>query len=94
MKLRNESFQWIYDHIDDFKRALVTADYCRQLRCGYDDKAFKQADEAIHDYALSFLLMVMGEHPPKTVWSASDYSILYGTIMDNTDGDCRISYDE
>lgn len=85
MKLHDESYQWIYDHIDDFKRALVTADYCRQHRIPYDDKARMNADDDINDYALSFLLIAMGEHLPKTLWSASDYSVLYGIIMDDGD---------
>lgn len=93
MKLHNESLQWIYDHINDFKRALIALDYCRQIGCKYDDVARKKADEAVHDYALSFLLVAMGEHPPKTLWSAKDYSVLYGTIMDSSE-DNEISDDQ
>lgn len=85
MKLYNESLQWIYDHINDFKRVLVALDYCKQIGCKFDDVARKNADEAVHDYALSFLLIAMGEHPPKTLWSAKDYSVLYGAIMDSSE---------
>lgn len=93
MKLHNESFQWIYDHIDDFKRALVTADYCRQHRYPYSDKLYKNAYDDIHDFALTFLLLAMGEHAPKTIWSASDYSVLYGRIIDD-DEECKIRDDQ
>ena len=71
--------------MDDFKRAIVALDFAKQARCTRDDGVFRKADEAVHDYSLSFLLMAMGEHPPKTRWSARDYSVLYGVIMDNSD---------
>lgn len=85
MNLHDKTLQWIYDHTDDFKRALVALDFAKQARCTRDDGVFRKADEAVHDYALSFLLMAMGEHPPKTLWSANDYSVLYGVIMDSSD---------
>ncbi len=85
MKLHDESYQWIYDHADDFKRAIVALDFAKQARCTSNDEVFRKADKAVHNYALSFLLMAMGEHPPKTLWSASDYSVLYGVIMDDND---------
>ena len=85
MKLRNESLQWIYNHIDDFKRAVVALDFIRLVRPTHDNEAFRRADEAVHNYALSFLLVAMGEHPPKTLWSAKDYSVLYEIMMDDSD---------
>lgn len=85
MKLHDESLQWIYDHISNFKRAVVALDYAKQVRTSHDNEVFRRADDAVHDYALSFLLMAMGEHPPKTLWSARDYSVLYGAIMDDSD---------
>lgn len=85
MRLHDESLRWIYNHIDDFKRAVVALDYAKRTRTQRDNEVFKRADEEVHDYALSFLLMAMGEHPPKTLWSARDYSVLYGVIMDNSD---------
>ena len=93
MKLNNNNLQWIYDHVDDFKRALVALDYVKQLKVPFDDRVKKSADEAVHDYAFSFLMMAMGEHPPKTLWSANDYSILYRTIMDANE-DIEITDDE
>lgn len=89
MELHDESLQWIYDHIGDFKRAVVALDYAKQTRTSRDNEVFKRADEEVHDYALSFLLMAMGEHPPKTRWSASDYSVLYGIMMDDSDNEIR-----
>lgn len=85
MRLHDKTLQWIYNHTDDFKLALVALDFAKQARCTRDDLVFRKADEAVHDYALSFLLMAMGEHPPKTLWSANDYSVLYGVIMDSSD---------
>ena len=96
MKLNDKQYQWIYDNIDRLKQALVTADFCREWRLsGIDSKAYRLADEQIHDLAFSFLMVAMGEHIPKTLWSVNDYSILYGIIDDAKDeNDLRITDDE
>ena len=53
---------------------------------------YKRADEQVHDLAFSFLMVAMGESIPKTLWSADDYSVLYGLIMD-ADGDLEVTND-
>lgn len=86
MKLNNESLQWIYDHLSDLKQAVVTLDFARAHRTPLEDITRRRADEAVHDLAFSFLMVAMGEHIPKTLWSIDDYSILYGLIMDDSNG--------
>ena len=95
MKLNDKQYQWIYDNIDRFKQALVTADFCKAWRLsGMDSKAFQLADDQIHDLAFSFLMVAMGEHIPKSLWSVDDYSVLYGVLDDAHDkGELRITYD-
>ena len=94
MKLNDEGYQWIFDNIDRFKQALVTADFCKEWRLrSADSKTFILADEQIHDLAFSFLMVAMGEHIPKTLWSAGDYSVLYGIISDAKDDGLQITDD-
>ena len=38
----------------------------------------------MHDLAFSFLMVAMGEHIPKSLWSVGDYSDLY-TLIDNAE---------
>lgn len=86
MKLYDERYQWIYDNIEHFKRALVTVDFCRQHRVsGYEDKTFNKADDILHSLALSFLMVAMGEHIPKCMWTVDDFSELYGVLDDKRD---------
>lgn len=86
MKLNDERLQWIYDNIEDFKRALVTVDFCKQHRIlGYEDKTFNKADDIMHSIALSFLMVAMGEHIPKEMWTVDDFSELYAVFDDNRD---------
>lgn len=96
MKLNDKQYQWIYDNIERFKQALVTADFCKEWHLSHiDSKAFQLADEQIHDLAFSFLMVAMGEHIPKTLWSVGDYSELYGVLDDAKDKDeIRITDDE
>ena len=44
-----------------------------------------QAGRDIQNYALSFLLVGMGEHIPETLWGVDDYSVLYGIIDEAND---------
>lgn len=84
MKLYDERLQWIYDQLDEFKSALVTVDFCKAHRIsGYEDKSFNRADDIVHSLALSFLLVAMGEHIPKDMWTVDDFSRLYG-VLDET----------
>lgn len=83
MKLHDERLQWIYDNIEHFKRALVTMDFCKQHHVsGYEDRTFNKADDIVHSLALSFLLVAMGEHIPKCMWTVDDFSELYGVLDD------------
>lgn len=85
MKLYDERLQWIYDQLDEFKRALVTVDFCKANHIsGYEDKTFNRADDVVHSLALSFLLVSMGEHIPKDLWTVDDFSELYGIIFDKS----------
>lgn len=86
MKLYDERYQWIYDNIEHFKRALVTVDFCKQHRVsGYEDRTFNKADDILHSLALSFLMVAMGEHIPKCMWTVDDFSKLYGVLDDKRD---------
>lgn len=83
MKLHDKRYQWIYDNCEKLQRALTALDYCKANRfSGYDEKVFRKADDEVHDLAFSFLMVAMGEHIPKTLWSVDDYSVLYGIIND------------
>ena len=92
MKLNDKSLQWIYDSIDRLKEAVVALDFAKQWHCAKEDMVYKRADEQVHDLAFSFLMVAMGESIPKTLWSADDYSVLYGLIMD-ADGDLEVTND-
>ena len=83
MKLNNERYQWIYDNIDKLKQAVVVADFCKQNRT-LGEETFRKADSLLHDLAFSFLMVAMGEHIPKSLWSVEDYSVLYG-LLDNAE---------
>lgn len=80
MKLNDSSYQWIYDNADKLKQAVVVADFCKQRRT--IDDTFRKADGLLHDLAFSFLMVAMGEHIPKTLWSVNDFSVLYGILDD------------
>lgn len=83
MKLNDSRYQWIYDNADRLKQAVVVADFCKQHRA--IDDTFRKSDELLHDLSFSFLMVAMGEHIPKSLWSVDDYSNLY-TLIDNTEG--------
>ena len=80
MKLNNSRYQWIYDNADKLKQAVVVADFCKQHRAL--DDTFRKADGLLHDLSFSFLMVAMGEHIPKSLWSVDDYSVLYGILDD------------
>lgn len=83
MKLNDERYQWIYDNIDELKQAVVVADFCKQNRT-LGEETYRKADSLMHDLAFSFLMVAMGEHIPKSLWSVGDYSDLY-TLIDNAE---------
>lgn len=83
MKLNDDRYQWIYDNADKLKQAVVVVDFCKQHRT-YGDETYQKADSLMHDLALSFLMIAMGEHIPKSLWSVGDYSDLY-TLIDNAE---------
>lgn len=83
MKLNDDRYQWIYDNIDKLKQAVVVCDFCIQNRT-LGEETYRKADSLMHDLAFSFLMVAMGEHIPKSLWSVDDYSDLY-TLIDNTE---------
>lgn len=83
MKLHDKRLQWIYDNTDMLQRAVVACDFCKQYRT-YGDETYQKADSLMHDLAFSFLMVAMGEHIPKSLWSVGDYSDLY-TLIDNAE---------
>lgn len=83
MKLHDKRLQWIYDHTDMLQRAVVTVDFCKQYKA-YGDETYQRADSLMHDLAFSFLMVAMGEHIPKSLWSVGDCSDLY-TLIDNAE---------
>lgn len=83
MKLNDDRYQWIYDNIDELKQAVVVCDFCKQNRT-LGEETYRKADSLMHDLAFSFLMVAMGEHIPKSLWSVSDYSDLY-TLIDNAE---------
>ena len=86
MKLHDKQYQWIYENCERLQRAITVLDYCKENRfSGYDEKVFRKADDEAHDLEFSFLMVAMGEHIPKTLWSVDDYSVLYGVITDADD---------
>ena len=85
MKLNDERYQWIYDQCNEIKRAVVALDYAKKWRASCSDEVRKRADDQVHHLALSILLLAMGEHIPKSLWTVSDYSVLYGILDDNKD---------
>lgn len=86
MKLNDERLQWILDNLNEFKRAIVTVDFCKQHRVsGYEDRTFNKADDIMHSLALSFLMVAMGENIPKEMWTVDDFSELYTVLDDKRD---------
>lgn len=85
MKLNDKRYQWLYDKCNDMKRLIVTLDYLKERHIGYSDETFRKVSDTSHHLALSFLLVIMGEHIPKSLWSVNDYSELYGIIDDKRD---------
>jgi hypothetical protein len=65
------------------QRAVVVVDFCKQHREGRD-VSYEKAKSMMHDLAFSFLMIAMGEHIPKSLWSVGDYSDLY-TLIDNAE---------
>lgn len=72
--------KWIADNADKLKETATVCDFCR--RYGILDDTYKKADRMLHDLAFSFLMVAMGEHLPKTLWSVDDYSVLYGVLRE------------
>lgn len=88
MKVHDQRMQWIIDRTDEFKEAVVAADYIKERRAApggtaMTDRALREAK----DLAFSFLLVLMGEHIPTTLWSVDDYSVFYGLIFDSEELD-------
>lgn len=87
MKLNDDRYQWIYDNVERIKQAVAVADFCKHSRT--IDDTFRKADALLCDLSFSFLMVAMGEHIPKTLWSVDDYSVLYGILDDAEELDMR-----
>lgn len=84
MKLNSENLNWIYQHLDELERVLVANDYAREHRMECPE-ACKHSNDRLHDLIFSFLMIIMGESIPRTLWSVPDYSVLFGLIDENRD---------
>lgn len=86
---KDERSQWILDNLERFQKVIIARDYLIEngMRCpgNINRGAYELADQEAHNLALSFLLVLMGEHIPVKLWSVGDYSELYGVIFDEED---------
>lgn len=85
-KLNDESLNWIYQHLDELEQKLIVCDFARAHRRAYPQPC-SFVEDRLHDLIFSFLMVMMGENIPKTLWSVTDYSVLYGLIDENRDLD-------
>lgn len=84
MKLKDEQLNWIYQNIDEFKKAVITLDYL-QVHKRLDSTLRTNINDNILSMALSFLMVAMGDYIPKTYWQVDDYSVLYGVLDTHKD---------
>ena len=86
MKLKDEQLNWIYQNIDEFKKAVITLDYL-QIHKRLDSTLRNNINDNILSMALSFLMVAMGDNIPKDYWQVDDYSVLYGVLDTHKDDD-------
>ena len=86
MKLKDESLDWIYQQINEFKEALITYDYLK-IHKRYDTELINRVNDHVLSLALSFMKVAMGDNVPKELWTVDDYSVLYGVLEDHKDDD-------
>lgn len=79
MKLNDESLNWMYQQTNEFKKALATLDYLR-VHKRLDRTLLENISDNILSMALSFLMVSMGDHVPKELYTVDDFSVLYGVI--------------
>lgn len=82
MKLNDESLNWMYQQTNEFKKALATLDYLR-VHKRLDRELLNNINDNILSMALSFLMVSMGDHVPKDLYTVDDFSVLYGVIDDH-----------
>ena len=82
MKLNDESLNWMYQQTNEFKKALATLDYLR-VHKRLDRTLLENISDNILSMALSFLMVAMGDHVPKELYTVDDFSVLYGVIDDH-----------
>ena len=85
MKFKRKEYQYAFDLCSELQRQIVALDVGSERR--RDTPDLLKIDEKCHDLAFTLLLVFMGEHIPKTLWSCNDYSVLYGIIFDNEELD-------
>lgn len=83
MKFYSDELKWIYDHVDDLKRIVMYLDVSIEhfFMRGENERQYRELDKKAHDLAFTFLMLLMGENIPKSLWSVGDYSEMYGLIM-------------
>ena len=87
--MTDERLKWIVNQLENIKRAAMVQDFCRDY-CMLGEKPAEKANDLLCDFGLSILMVAMGEHIPKTLWSVDDYSELY-TILDQHKDDLNLT---
>ena len=83
MKINDNQFRWVYEHIEELQKLLTMMDYCK------DTKTFGEFYETLHqryeDLTFSMFLISLGYSIPKYIWSCNDYCDLCSLLDDNKD---------
>lgn len=90
MKLNSKSMNYICEIAEEIQKASIAADYLQKRREN-SDVAYR-VSEHIENMAFSILMVAMGEHVPKSIWSVKDYADLY-TLLDDAKEDLEIHDD-
>ena len=90
MKLNNKNMRFILETAEEIEKAAITIDYLQKRRASSD--VLYREGEHIENLAFSILMVAMGEHVPKSLWTVKDYANLY-TILDDAKDDLEIHDD-
>lgn len=90
MKLNNRNMQFIFEVAEEIQKAAISVDYLQKRRVSSDE--LYRIGNHIEDLAFSVLMVAMGEHVPKSLWTVKDYADLY-TILDDAKDDLEIHDD-
>ena len=72
MKLNDKSMSFIVEMAEEIEKAAISIDYMKKKRFSSD--VLYKVGENIENYAFSILMVAMGEHVPKSLWTVKDYS--------------------